>query len=77
MELQDFIRHFAKQLEDTPPEKIQADTNYKELDEWSSVVVLIVTAMIDEEYQVLLTGNDIRSVNTVEELYQKIKALSV
>ena len=77
MELQDFIKKFANQFVDTPAEKITADTNYKELDEWSSVLALCVIAMVDEECQVLLKGDYIRSASTVEELYQKVKALSV
>ena len=75
MELKDFIKIFAKQFIDTPAEEINADTRYKDLDEWSSITTLSVIAMIDENFELLLSGDDVRSVDTVEELYQKVKAM--
>jgi len=76
MELKDFIKNFANQFIDTPAEEISADTRYKDLDEWSSITTLSVIAMIDENFEILLSGDDVRSVDTIEELYQKVKAMS-
>ena len=73
MELKNFIEKFAEQFIDTPAEEINADTIYKNLDEWSSITTLSVIAMIDENFDTLLTRDDINSVDTVEELYLKIK----
>ena len=74
MELKEFIENFANQFDDTDASEIQADTVYKELDEWSSLVALSVIAMVDEEYDVTIKGDDIRNSNTVEDLFNVVKA---
>ncbi len=74
MELKDFIEHFAEQFDDTDTSEIKAETVFKELDEWSSLIALSVIAMVDEEYDVTIKGEDIRNSNTVEALFNAIKA---
>ena len=76
MELKDFIENFADQFEDTDASEIKAETVFKELDEWSSLIALGVIGMVDEEYDVTLKGEDIRESKTVEDLYNKVKALA-
>lgn len=73
MELKEFIENFANQFDDTDASEIKAETVYKELDEWSSLLALSVIAMVDEEYDVALKGDDIRSAQTVEDLYNLVK----
>lgn len=73
MELKNFIENFANQFDDTDASEIKAGTVFKELDEWSSLLALSVIAMVDEEYDVALKGDDIRSAQTVEDLYNLVK----
>ena len=74
MELKDFIENFAAQFDDTDASEIKADTVFKELDEWSSLIALSFIAMADEEYEVTLKGEDIRTSNTVEDLFNVVKS---
>ena len=74
MEIKDFIENFAAQFEDTDPSEIKAETVFKELDEWSSLIALSVIAMVDEEYDITIKGDDIRNSNTVEDLFNAVKA---
>lgn len=74
MELKDFIENFANQFDDTDASEIQANTVYKELDEWSSLIALSVIAMVDEEYDITIKGDDIRNSNTVEDLFNVVNA---
>lgn len=74
MELKDFIENFAAQFDETDASEIKAETVFKELDEWSSLIALSVIAMADEEYEVTLKGEDIRISNTVEDLYNLVKS---
>ena len=69
MELKDFIKNFADQFEETDVNEIKADTVYKELDEWSSLTALSIIAMVDEEYDITIKGEDIKNSETVEDLY--------
>jgi acyl carrier protein len=72
MKVEDFIVKFREQFDDTDPDQIQLDTDYKGLDEWSSMMALIIIAFVDEEYNVTLTGDNFGSTKTVEELFKII-----
>ena len=74
MELKEFIANFAEQFEDTDASEITAGTEFKNLDEWSSLIALSVIAMADEEYDVTLKGDDIRGAVTVEDLFNIVKS---
>lgn len=74
MELNEFVAHFAEQFDDTDASEIKAETVFKELDEWSSLIALSVIAMVDEEYDVTIKGDDIRNSVTVEDLFNAVKA---
>lgn len=74
MNLDQFIENFVDLFDETDPDTIQATTHFKEVEEWSSLVALSLIAMIDEEYDVEFRGDDIRSSNTVEDLYNIVKS---
>ena len=74
MELKEFIENFANQFDDTDANEIKAETVFKDLDEWSSLIALSVIAMVDEEYDITIKGDDIRNSNTVEDLFNVVKS---
>ena len=74
MKLNEFVEKFAEQFDETDPAEITASTNFRDLEEWSSLIGLSVIAMIDEEYDVTLRGDDMRKANTVEELFEIVKS---
>lgn len=74
MELNDFIANFAEQFDDTDASEITATTVFHELDEYSSLIALSIIAMVDEEYDVQLKGDDMRSAVTVEDLFNIVKS---
>lgn len=74
MELTGFIANFADQFDDTDASEITAATEFKTLDEWSSLIALSVIAMVDEEYDVTLKGDDIRGAVTVEDLFNIVNS---
>ena len=74
MELQDFIEKFAEQFDETEVSELTAETKFKELDEWSSLIALSIITMVDEEYDVTLKGNDINTSSTIEDLFTVVKS---
>ena len=72
MDINSFINNFADQFDDLDPGVITPETIFKELDGWNSLVALSVIAMVDEEYDVILMGNDIIEAVTVEDLYNSV-----
>ena len=73
MELNEFIKNFADQFDETDASEIKAETVFHDLDEWSSLIALSLIAMIDEEYDVTIKGDEMRSAVTVEDLYNIVK----
>ena len=74
MDLQDFITNLAEQFDETDASEIQADTRYQELNEWSSLMAISIIAMIDEEYNISVTGADIRNSDTIGALFEVVKS---
>lgn len=74
MEIKEFIENFADQLDDTDVTTLSAETNFRDLDEWSSLTALSIIAMVDEEYDVTLKGDDIKNANTISDLFETVKA---
>lgn len=74
MEIKEFIENFANQFDETDPAEITSSTEFKTLEEWSSLIALSILAMVDEEYDVTLKGDDIKNACTVEDLYNTVKA---
>ena len=70
--LDEFVALFAEQFDDTDPSEITSTTVFHDLDEWSSLIGLSVIAMIDEEFDVVVKGDEMRSAVTVEDLYKVI-----
>ena len=74
MEMTDFLSKFAEQFRNTPISVFTPDTDFWELDEWSSIVALSVVVMIEEEYGVSLRSADVKGVRTIQELYEVVKS---
>lgn len=69
MKLEDFIKKFAAEFDDTHESDFVANTEFKELDEWGSLTALAIISMIDDEMDVQITGSDLRTAKTIEDLY--------
>lgn len=72
MELNEFVTNFADQFDDTDASEITVDCHFRELDEYSSLVGMSIIAMAKTQYGKLITGSDIRSCTTVEDLFNLI-----
>jgi acyl carrier protein len=73
METLTFVENFKNILDDTDVSLITIDTIFRELTEWSSLTALSLIAMVDEEYSVKLTGDDIKSSKSLNDIFIIIK----
>lgn len=73
MDLQEFVEHVKEQYDDAP-ESFDANTKFREFDEWSSLTALSIIAMVDDEYNVVIKTDDIKSVDTVAQLFELVRA---
>lgn len=74
MEIKSFIANFAEQFEDTDVNVFTPETNFRELDEWSSLTALSILAMIDEEYDIQLSPAEMRTTNTIQALFDLVQS---
>lgn len=74
MDLNEFVAHFAEQFDDTDASVFTPETRFREIDEWSSLIGLSVIAMVDEEYDVTLKGDDVKNSNTILDLYNIVSS---
>ncbi len=73
MELKVFIEKFASQFPDEDFSVFTPETDFHELDSWTSMTGLSVVAMIFHEYGVEIESKDIREADTIEDLYNTVK----
>ena len=69
--MNNFLELIAEIFENTPKDDISLDSKFKLFDEWDSLIALSLIAMFDTEYNVKLSGDQIRAANTLEDLYKK------
>ena len=74
MELKEFVAKFADLFEDTDTSNFCGSTDFRANDEWSSLIGLSVIAMVDEEYDVALKGDDVKKAKTIEDLFNTVKS---
>jgi acyl carrier protein len=70
---QKFIDLLAETLEITDREILISD-EFRTYPEWDSLALLSVIAMIDDEYDVIIEGNDFAKLNTISDLIQAIES---
>ncbi|MEI3456438.1 acyl carrier protein [Bacteroides cellulosilyticus] len=73
MNIQDFIEKFAEAIEVDSVEDLKENTKFRELDEWSSLAVLSVIAMLDEEYDTQIENADFKKLQTISDIVKFIE----
>lgn len=64
---------FLRLEEDLELEKeINGDTNIKDLDEWDSMSAMVLIGLVNEEFLVNLSSDDIENITTVNSLMERI-----
>ncbi len=70
MEISEFIEKLAEAIEIEDVDALTAETVFKELDEWSSLSVMLIIAFFDEEFDKQIEEKDIKGATTIADLYQ-------
>lgn len=74
MDQQTFIENFAGLFEDTDTSNFTLDTDFRDNEEWSSILGLECMAMLKMEYEVALRGEDIMNSKTIGDIYKIVEA---
>ncbi|MBR5083915.1 MAG: acyl carrier protein [Prevotella sp.] len=70
MQITEFIEKLAEAIEIEDVAALNSDTIFKDLEEWSSLSVMLIIAFFDEEFDKLIEEKDIHSAVTINDLYQ-------
>lgn len=73
MEIKDFIEKFAEAVEIDDASVLTPETKFRDLDEWNSLAVLSLLAMLDEEYDVQIQNAQLRELNTLQDIVNFIE----
>jgi acyl carrier protein len=73
MEIGKFIENFALQFDETDISEFKLDSHFRDLEEWNSLTAMSIIAMIDDVYHVKLAGKDIRSAETIHDLFEILR----
>jgi len=73
MKLNEFVKAFTAEFEETDESVFSPATDYKSLEEWGSLTALSIISMIDNEMDKTITGADLRACTTIEELHNLIQ----
>lgn len=72
MALNKFIQNIADQFEDTDTSGFNADTRFRDIEDYSSLIGMSIIAMVGEKYKVTITGKELRSAVTIKELFNLV-----
>lgn len=76
MKLEEFVNSFADQFEVTERDVISAQTEFKMLEEWDSMIGLSVIGMVFNSYKVKISGEDINNAVTIVDLFELVQSKS-
>jgi acyl carrier protein len=72
MELKEFIDNFVETLELEDASDINAQTDFKSLDDWDSLASLSIISMVDDTLGVTINNKEVRACDTLEDLFNMI-----
>ena len=53
-------------------DSIKPDDEFRNYEEWDSLAYLSVIAMIDENYDIVITGEEFEKLNKIQDIYNYI-----
>lgn len=74
MDIKEFVQNFSDLFDEADTSSITQETKFRDLEEWSSLIALSTMSMIDDEYDVQLTAEQMRNANTVQDLIDIVNA---
>lgn len=73
MTVEEFTKKLESEFEEVEPGSITPQTTYRSIKGWSSMHALIIIAFIDANFDIILNGADLKSAETINDLYTIVK----
>ena len=72
MEMNEFIKKIADQYDDLKSSALTAETEFRNVDGWSSLIALSILNMISKNYGVTLSIGELRQTDTIKEVFDLV-----
>ena len=72
--MEEFIKNFAAQWDDTELDEFTPECEFHELDEWSSLTGLAILNMIKKKYGVVVAPAEMKACATIKDLFDVIQS---
>lgn len=72
MDINAFMALVAEQYDDVDVAMLTPQTEFRKVEGWTSLVALMIITMIDEECSVVITGDEMKTAATLQELYNLV-----
>jgi acyl carrier protein len=72
--IEEFTKNLEAEFDEIEPGTVNPDTNYRDIKGWSSMYALIIIAFVDTNFDVSLNANDLKSSQTIRDLYNIVSA---
>lgn len=72
MNIQELIEKLEEEIEEVEKGTLTPSTNIRNIDWWSSMHALVIIALVDIEYNIQVSGKDLKEIQTIQDLYDLI-----
>jgi len=74
VDIDTFTRQVESIFEELEPGTLTPDTVFRDALEWSSINALTIMALVETDYNVSITGEELRQCQTVRDLYKIVSS---
>jgi len=74
MTIEAFIGNIEENIEGIDAGSVKVDTVLKELPVWDSLAMLNMLALVDSEYDVQISGEELNNLSSVKSIFEAILA---
>jgi acyl carrier protein len=72
LNIHDLINYIETEFEEIENGTLIPESSIRDIEGWSSMHALILIALIDNNYDILLTGEELKNALTIQDLYDVI-----
>ena len=72
--MEEFIKNFANQWDETEADVFTPECEFHDLEEWSSLVGLAILNMIAKKYGVKVAPAELKAAVTVQDVYELVQS---
>ncbi len=74
MDIENLIRNLTEIFEDANPETIKPEAKFRDIEGYSSLIAYLIIGMVNDEYNMEFSVDDLRKSITIADIFAKIKS---